>query len=167
MAGKALRSSDRGGCLRRSSGPGRWSGALETGPMTEQPELALPLDSWHRAQGGRMVSFAGYSMPIQYEGIMAEHKWTRESAGLFDVSHMGQLAIHGAESEKALEKFLPADLSLLKEGGLRYSLLLADDAGILDDLMITRRGDHWYMVVNGATKHDDIENMSSRLPRSV
>ena len=114
-----------------------------------------------------MVSFAGYSMPIQYEGIMAEHKWTRESAGLFDVSHMGQLAIRGADSEKALEKLLPADLSLLKEGGLRYSLLLADDAGILDDLMITRRGDHWYMVVNGATKHDDIANMVSRLPREV
>ena len=131
------------------------------------PDQTLPLDSWHRGQGGRMVSFAGYSMPIQYEGIMAEHRWTRESAGLFDVSHMGQLAIHGADSEKALETLLPADLSLLKEGGLRYSLLLAEDAGILDDLMITRRGDHWYMVVNGATKHQDIENMTSRLPRSV
>ncbi|HEY5723001.1 MAG TPA: glycine cleavage system aminomethyltransferase GcvT [Allosphingosinicella sp.] len=131
------------------------------------PDQTLPLDSWHRAQGGRMVSFAGYAMPIQYEGIMAEHRWTRESAGLFDVSHMGQLLIAGPDSEKALERFLPADLALVKEAGLRYSLLLAESGGILDDLMITRRGDHWYMVVNGATKHDDIENMVSRLPRNV
>jgi aminomethyltransferase len=114
-----------------------------------------------------MVPFAGYAMPIQYEGIIAEHRWTREAAGLFDVSHMGQLLIGGPDAEKALETLLPADLSLLKQGGLRYSLLLAADGGIIDDLMITRRGSHWYMVVNGATKLDDIDNMQSRLPRSI
>ena len=132
-----------------------------------EPGKLLPLDGWHRARGARMVPFAGYQMPIQYEGIIAEHRWTRESAGLFDVSHMGQLIIAGAEAERGLESLLPADLSILTDGRLRYSLLLTDDAGILDDLMVTRRGDHFYMVVNGATKHDDIEHLRAKLPSGV
>ncbi|PSJ37997.1 glycine cleavage system aminomethyltransferase GcvT [Allosphingosinicella deserti] len=131
------------------------------------PEKTLPLDAWHRARGARMVPFAGYAMPIQYEGIIAEHRWTRESAGLFDVSHMGQLIIRGAEAEKALEALLPADLAILKEGRLRYSLLLTEEAGIIDDLMVTRRGDHFYMVVNGATKDGDIAHLESKLPHTV
>ena len=81
-----------------------------------ETENILPLDGWHRSLGARMVPFAGYAMPIQYEGILAEHRWTRESAGLFDVSHMGQLLIAGGETEKALEALLPADLGILKEG---------------------------------------------------
>ncbi|HEX4738845.1 MAG TPA: glycine cleavage system aminomethyltransferase GcvT [Allosphingosinicella sp.] len=135
--------------------------------MNDAPDRLLPLNDWHVARGARMVSFAGYSMPIQYEGIIAEHRWTRESAGFFDVSHMGQLIVTGAEAEKGLEKLLPADLAILKEGRLRYSLLLAEDGGIIDDLMVTRRGDHFYVVVNGATKHGDIADMTERLPRSV
>jgi aminomethyltransferase len=127
----------------------------------------LPLDGWHRARGARMVEFAGYAMPIQYEGIMAEHKWTRESAGLFDVSHMGQLLIAGADAEKGLESLLPADLAILKDGRLRYSLLLNEEGGIIDDLMATRRGDHFYLVVNGATKAGDIAHLEARLPRGV
>ncbi len=134
--------------------------------MSETDQI-LPLDGWHRAQGARMVSFAGYSMPIQYEGIMAEHRWTRESAGLFDVSHMGQLALSGAEVERGLESLLPADLAILKEGRNRYSLLLTETGGIIDDLMLTKRGDHVYMVVNGATKHSDFEHMQSKLPAGV
>ena len=134
--------------------------------MSETP-AKLPLDGWHRAQGARMVPFAGYEMPIQYEGIMAEHRWTRESAGLFDVSHMGQLIIAGRDAENGLEALLPADLKILKDGRLRYSLLLAHDGGIIDDLMVTRRGEHFYMVVNGATKHDDIEHMRRYLPAGV
>jgi aminomethyltransferase len=130
-------------------------------------ELTLPLDQWHRAQGARMVPFAGYAMPIQYEGIIAEHRWTRESAGLFDVSHMGQLIIAGPDAEKGLESLLPADLSILKDGKLRYSLLLSEDGGIIDDLMVTRREGHFYMVVNGATKHGDIEHMREKLPEGV
>jgi aminomethyltransferase len=114
-----------------------------------------------------MVEFAGYSMPIQYEGIIAEHRWTRTSAGLFDVSHMGQLIVAGPEAEKGLESVLPADLAILKEGRLRYSLLLNDEGGIVDDLMATRRGDHFYVVVNGATKHGDIAYLKERLPRTV
>ncbi|TMJ11254.1 MAG: glycine cleavage system aminomethyltransferase GcvT [Alphaproteobacteria bacterium] len=136
--------------------------------MSDDSQAApLPLDRWHVARGARMVPFAGYSMPIQYEGIIAEHRWTRESAGLFDVSHMGQLILAGPGAEKALETLLPADLAILKEGRLRYSLLLADDGGILDDLMVTRRGDHFYVVVNGATKLDDIAHIEARLPQGV
>ncbi len=130
-------------------------------------EHLLPLDGWHRAQGARMVPFAGYQMPIQYEGIMAEHRWTRESAGLFDVSHMGQLIVAGRDAERGLEALLPADLTILKDGRLRYSLLLAPDGGIIDDLMVTRRGDHFYMVVNGATKQGDIEHLRTNLPSGV
>jgi aminomethyltransferase len=127
----------------------------------------LPLDSWHRSRGGRMVPFAGYEMPVQYEGIMAEHLWVREHAGLFDVSHMGQLLFHGPDIDRALETLLPGDLLALNDGRLRYSMLLAEDGGIIDDLMVTRRGEHFYLVVNGATKHGDIEQFEKRLPRTI
>ena len=130
-------------------------------------DRTLPLDDWHRAQGARMVAFAGYRMPIQYEGILAEHRWTRESAGLFDVSHMGQLLIAGAEAETGLESLLPADFRILKEGRPKYSLLLTQDGGIVDDLMVTRRGGHFYMVVNGATKEGDIAYLAANLPRGA
>ena len=137
--------------------------------MTETAEnlAKLPLDGWHRSNGGRMVPFAGYEMPVQYEGIMAEHLWVREHAGLFDVSHMGQLLFHGPNIDGELESLLPGDLMALKDGRLRYSMLLADDGGIIDDLMATRRGEHFYLVVNGATKHGDIEQFERRLPRTV
>ncbi len=127
----------------------------------------LPLDAWHRARGGRMGPFAGYAMPVQYEGVIAEHAWTRTNAGLFDVSHMGQLTFHGPMVDKALEALLPGDLIGLKDGRLRYSMLLDDEGGIIDDLMATRRGDHFYVVVNGATKHGDIAQFERRLPRSI
>ena len=133
-----------------------------------EPETqTLPLDSWHRAQGARMVEFAGYYMPIQYEGIMAEHKWTRENAGLFDVSHMGQLQVAGEDVAAALETLLPGDIKNLKQGRMRYSLLLAEDGGILDDLMVTNMGDHIYMVVNGATKWDDIAYLRENLADDI
>ena len=137
--------------------------------MTESNEnlAKLPLDGWHRARGGRMVPFAGYEMPVQYEGIMAEHLWAREHAGLFDVSHMGQLLFHGADIDRALETLLPAELQALKDGRLRYSMLLTEDGGIIDDLMATRRGEHFYLVVNGATKHGDIDQFEKRLPRTI
>ena len=127
----------------------------------------LPLDSWHRSHGGRMVEFAGYSMPVQYEGIMSEHLWTRQNAGLFDVSHMGQLLIHGSDVDAALEVLLPGELKALPDRKLRYSLLLDDSGGIIDDLMATRRGQDFYLVVNGATKHGDIEVIRHTLPKSL
>ena len=137
---------------------------------TELPELPaeeLPLDAWHRARGARMVEFAGYHMPIQYDGIMAEHAWTRENAGLFDVSHMGQLMLSGDGAAEALEAIVPGDISALKEGRMRYSLLLAEDGGILDDLMITAAPMGLYLVVNGAVKWDDISYLRDQLPDEI
>jgi aminomethyltransferase len=131
------------------------------------PLQKLPLDAWHRARGGRMVPFAGYEMPVQYEGIITEHLWTREHAGLFDVSHMGQLLIHGRDVDTALERLLPGDFQFLSDMKPKYSLLLTEDGGIVDDLMATRRGDDFYVVVNGATKFGDIDDLQSRLPSSI
>ena len=128
----------------------------------------LPLDAWHRERGGRMVPFAGYEMPVQYEGIMAEHLWTREHAGLFDVSHMGQLVFSGEGVEAALEALMPADIQAAKPNNPVYSLLLAENGGILDDLMLTRReGGEIYMVVNGATKWDDIAHFREHLADEI
>ena len=129
--------------------------------------LELPLGDWHRAKSARMVSFAGYNMPIQYEGIMAEHVWTRQNAGLFDVSHMGQLILSGDNVATALEAIVPGDISALNEGRMRYSLLLATDGGVLDDLMITATPTGLYVVVNGAVKHQDIAFLRNKLPAST
>ncbi|MFC4291787.1 glycine cleavage system aminomethyltransferase GcvT [Sphingorhabdus arenilitoris] len=129
--------------------------------------LDLPLNDWHRAQGARMVEFAGYHMPIQYEGIMAEHSWTRTNAGLFDVSHMGQLMLSGDGAAQALERLVPGDISALGEGRMRYSLLLAEDGGILDDMMVTNTPMGLYLVVNGAVKHEDMGYLRSELPDEV
>lgn len=149
----------------------------ETEQLDEDVAIAaatevLPLDAWHRARGGRMVEFAGYWMPIQYEGIMAEHLWVREHAGLFDVSHMGQLLLSHEGGDKAaldaaVEALLPIDLSTLQLGMQRYSLLLAEDGGVLDDLMVSRWPDYLYLVVNGATKWDDIAHLREHLPDDV
>ena len=108
-------------------GPNAFDGpnASEGEEGDEPAILQLPLDAWHRARGGRMVPFAGYEMPVQYEGIMAEHLWTRESAGLFDVSHMGQVGLTGdgidaAGVAKALEAVLPGDIAGLGATKIRY-----------------------------------------------
>ena len=130
--------------------------------------LQLPLDQWHRAKGGRMVPFAGYEMPVQYEGIMAEHVWVREHAGLFDVSHMGQLTFSGDGVEAALEALMPADIQAAKLSHPVYSLLMAENGGILDDLMLTRLAEgEVYMVVNGACKWDDIAHFREFLPDEI
>ena len=135
--------------------------------IEELPLELLPLDAWHRARGARMVPFAGYEMPIQYEGIVAEHEWTRNSAGLFDVTHMGQLLLSGPDLDAAVEAVLPIDLSTLKTGMQRYSLLLDEDGGVLDDLMVSRWPDQLYLVVNGATKWDDIGHLREHLPDEI
>ncbi|NBU83034.1 MAG: glycine cleavage system aminomethyltransferase GcvT [Sphingomonadaceae bacterium] len=138
--------------------PENW---LEAEPNT------LPLDAWHRAKGARMVPFAGYLMPIQYDGIIAEHLWTRESAGLFDVSHMGQLILSGDGLDTALETLITADLGALTEGRQRYALLLNDTGGILDDLMVARAPMVLFIVVNGAVKWDDIGHLREYLPDDI
>ena len=152
----------------------------DTNDRTEK----LPLDAWHRGKGARMVPFAGYDMPIQFDGIVAEHNWTREQAGLFDVSHMGQLMVTGAKAAEELEKLLPGAIASLRPGRTRYSLLIAEDGGILDDLMVTNatpwiEGNeedgtegHWgnpayYLVVNGAMKWDDIAHLREHLDDDV
>ncbi|WP_054590271.1 glycine cleavage system aminomethyltransferase GcvT [Sphingopyxis macrogoltabida] len=139
----------------------------QTGEEFAVPTATLPLDAWHRDHGARMVEFAGYWMPIQYEGIMAEHLWVRENAGLFDVSHMGQLSLFGEGAEEALEALAPGDFVKLGENRMRYSLLLADDGGILDDLMVTRTEHGLYVVVNGAVKYDDIAHLREHLPDEI
>src|SRR3954447_7784616 len=145
-----------------------YSGDPDGGAGTQPEQLdKLPLDAWHRAHGARMVPFAGYEMPVQFEGIMAEHLWTRENAGLFDVSHMGQLLIHGRTVDSALETLMPGDFKAAADMKPKYSLLLDEDGGIIDDLMATRRGEQFYVVVNGATKHGDIDYMQRRLPADV
>ncbi|MBY8338032.1 glycine cleavage system aminomethyltransferase GcvT [Alteriqipengyuania sp. NZ-12B] len=139
---------------------------------TETAPEKLALDAWHRAHGARMVPFAGYEMPIQYEGIVAEHDWTRAHAGLFDVSHMGQLTLEGPDGDiaaaaEALEALVPGLVSSLKPGRMRYTLLLAEDGGILDDLMVTNTGQHIALVVNGACKWDDIAFLREHLPDDI
>ncbi|MDZ4137406.1 MAG: glycine cleavage system aminomethyltransferase GcvT, partial [Erythrobacter sp.] len=139
--------------------------------LEDLPLDPLPLDAWHRARGARMVPFAGYDMPIHYAGpsggIVAEHNWTRENAGLFDVSHMGQLLLSGPGLDAAVEAVLPIDLSTLKLGQQRYSLLLDEEGGVLDDLMVSRWPDALYLVVNGATKWDDIGTLREALPDDI
>ena len=143
----------------------------EDDTLEEQPLGTLPLDAWHRAHGARMVPFAGYQMPIQYAGehggIVAEHGWTRQSASLFDVSHMGQLSISGENAAAELEKLVPGAVTSLGEGRMRYSLLLTEAGGIIDDLMITNAGAHIALVVNGAVKWDDIAHLREHLPDEI
>src|ERR687894_96293 len=109
---------------------------------SDEPLLKTPLHAEHVALGARMVPFAGYAMPVQYPtGILTEHNWTREHAGLFDVSHMGQAALIGpdhATTARFLESLVPADMLNLKPGQQRYTQLLNEEGGILDDLMVAR-----------------------------
>jgi aminomethyltransferase len=129
------------------------------------PLLTTPLHALHKSLGARLVPFAGYALPIHYnEGIMAEHLWVRAHAGLFDVSHMGQILVAGPQADAALESLLPADIKGLGQNRMRYSLLLNDNGGILDDLMITRRADDLLLIVNGACKHEDLALLQAKLP---
>ncbi|GAB5375798.1 MAG: glycine cleavage system aminomethyltransferase GcvT [Acuticoccus sp.] len=111
-----------------------------------------PLADAHRAAGARMVPFAGYEMPLQYKGIIAEHQATRDSAGLFDVSHMGQIDVTGEGADAWLETLTPSDIVGLKVGSARYSVLTNTAGGIVDDLIITRLADRMRLVVNGARR---------------
>lgn len=137
--------------------------------MTESEALlTTPLDSLHKELGGRMVPFAGYSMPVQYPaGIMAEHLHCRASAALFDVSHMGQAELVGDGAAAALEKLTPADVQALKPGRQRYGLLLNAAGGIVDDFMVANLGDRLFLVVNASRKHIDLPLIESVLPAGV
>ena len=133
--------------------------------MSDTELLTTPLNALHIELGARMVPFAGYSMPVQYKsGLIAEHKQTRESAGLFDVSHMGQLKLIGADAAAALESLMPVDVQGLAEGKQRYGLLLNDEGGVIDDLMFFNQGnDTWFLIVNGACKLTDIAHIETHI----
>ena len=145
----------------------------EPGPDSSAAALRrTPLYELHRARGAKMVPFAGYEMPVQYPaGIIAEHLHTRAQAGLFDVSHMGQIRLRGAEAARALEALVPGDLQALMPRQMRYTLLLNDRGGILDDLMATRvpeeAGDGLMLVVNAACKEADLAHLQAYLDRAV
>ncbi len=125
-----------------------------------------PLDALHRRLGGRMVPFAGYDLPVQYpSGVMAEHTQCRGRAALFDVSHMGQISLHGAEAAAALETLVPGDMLGIKPGRQRYTLFLDEAGGILDDLMVANHGDRLLLIVNASRKQADTRHLATRIPQ--
>ena len=136
--------------------------------MAEDKILSkTPLHKLHVAHGGRMVSFAGYSLPVQYQGgIVKEHLHTRNAAGLFDVSHMGQLEVSGENRAAAIERLVPADVAGLAKGQVCYSQFTNGKGGILDDLLISNNGDRLGLVVNAACKDADIKHLKEHLPES-
>jgi aminomethyltransferase len=130
----------------------------------EQSLLHTPLYALHLELGARMVPFAGYAMPVQYpSGLMAEHHQTRNSAGLFDVSHMGQLRLVGPAAAASFESLVPVDVIDLPVGKQRYGLLLTDEGTIIDDLMFVNRGNDLFVIVNGACKVGDIAHINQRI----
>ena len=132
--------------------------------MSDQALKTTPLNAAHRALGARMVGFGGYDMPVQYEGVLAEHRWTREHAGLFDVSHMGQAKITGADAIQQFQRFVPGDYEILKAGKQKYSLLLNAEGGIMDDLMAGKPDhDGLYVVVNAGNKDADFAFLNANL----
>jgi aminomethyltransferase len=126
--------------------------------------LNTPLNALHIELGARMVPFAGYSMPVQYPmGLLAEHHHTRAEAGLFDVSHMGQLRLVGPDAAAAFESLMPVDVIDLPVGKQRYGLLLTDEGTIIDDLMFVNRGTDIFVIVNGACKVNDFAHIQARI----
>jgi len=146
--------------IERAGEPAEATAALKRTPLYEA----------HRAAGARMVPFAGYEMPLQYAGIVAEHKATREGAGLFDVSHMGQFlvteSVPGAAA-RWLERLTPADLAGLAEGAARYTVLTNETGGVVDDLIVTRLGEGFRLVVNGARKELVAEHFARHADEAV
>jgi aminomethyltransferase len=135
---------------------------------TPAPLERTPLHALHCELGAKMVPFAGYEMPVHYAaGILAEHLHTRSQAGLFDVSHMGQLRLGGTAAPSALEALVPGDLEALAPLRMRYTLLLNEAGGILDDLIVTRLGDGLFVVVNAARKQADLAHLRYVLPPTV
>src|SRR5579872_4080541 len=140
--------------------------------LAHEPENRLkrtPLHALHVASGGKMVPFAGYDMPVQYAtGVLREHLHTRTSAGLFDVSHMGQIILRPKsgkleDASLALERLVPQDIMSVAPGRQRYAQFTNESGGILDDLMVANFGDHLFLVVNAACKAEDEAHLRARL----
>ena len=141
--------------------------ALPDDPSPKQLKRT-PLDVWHRRRGARMVEFAGYAMPVQYQGVLAEHLHCRDKAALFDVSHMGQATLTGATAAAALEQLVPGDLIGLKPGRQRYTLLTNEAGGIIDDLMVANvGGEKLSLVVNASRKETDFTHIAASLSPGV
>ena len=134
-----------------TAGGGRYSPAAVS--FTAETLRRTPLHGRHSAAGGRMVPFAGWEMPVQYEGVRQEHLAVRRGAGIFDVSHMGQVETRGPGAEAFLQRMLSNDLAALADGGAQYSLLCREDGGVLDDLFTYRLGDERYLTVTNAANH--------------
>ncbi|MFY2506905.1 glycine cleavage system aminomethyltransferase GcvT [Vibrio pectenicida] len=133
-----------------------------------QDLLKTPLHSQHVEAGAKMVPFAGYDMPVQYKmGVKKEHLHTRDAAGLFDVSHMGQLRLHGEGAAAFLESLVPVDIIDLPQGNQRYAFFTNEQGGIMDDLMVANLVDHLFVVVNAACKEQDIAHLEANLPADV
>lgn len=133
--------------------------------MSTEPLLKTPLHALHLELGARMVPFAGYDMPVQYPlGVLKEHLHTREHAGLFDVSHMGQIRLRGAQAAQGLETLVPVDILDLPVGMQRYAMFTNEQGGILDDLMVANLGnDTLFLVVNAACKEQDLAHLRQHL----
>ncbi|MDO8289976.1 MAG: glycine cleavage system aminomethyltransferase GcvT [Parvibaculum sp.] len=146
---------------------------MSTDHDTSAPLEVTPLHALHIELGAKMVPFAGYDMPVQYkDGVLTEHLHTREAAGLFDVSHMGQAFLVGpdhATVSRALEALVPGDIAGLTPGAIRYTLLLNDKGGIRDDLMVTRtqKDGTLFLIVNAACKHQDFAHIEANLPQGI
>ncbi|HEY4958633.1 MAG TPA: glycine cleavage system aminomethyltransferase GcvT, partial [Caldimonas sp.] len=137
---------------------------MATDPNPTAALLKTPLHALHVELGAKMVPFAGYDMPVSYPaGILAEHRQCRDSAVLFDVSHMGQLRLVGADAAAALETLVPVDVVGLAVGKQRYALFTNDGGGILDDLMVTRRDDHLFLIVNASCKEADTAHLRATI----
>lgn len=150
-----------------------WISKLKNLKPSRRAELAqlkrTPLYDLHLELGAKMVPFAGFEMPVQYPmGVLKEHLYTREHAGLFDVSHMGQIVIEGPGAQAALERLIPIDLDTLGVNQQRYGFLCNENGGILDDLMIVRWGEErFFLVINAACVAEDIAHIHANLPSGV
>ena len=128
--------------------------------MTIDKLKSSPLEELHIKNNARLVDFAGWSMPVQFStGIINEHISTRTSSGLFDISHMGQIAITGMDSCKLLESITPSDIKSIQPGRVKYSFILNENGGIIDDLMITNEGESYYLVVNASRTENDLDEI--------
>src|SRR3954467_12551976 len=144
-------------------------GVLMSASDSDTSLKQTPLHALHLARGGKMVPFAGYDMPVQYAaGVLREHLHTRNAAGLFDVSHMGQIALRPKSGKvedavRALERLVPQDIMAIAPGRQRYAQFTNADGGILDDLMVANFGDHLFLVVNAACKDQDEAHLRANL----
>ncbi len=135
----------------------------ESAPEPPAPQRT-PLFDLHRELGGRLVDFAGWELPIQFDGVVAEHTWCRTAAGLFDVSHMGVVELRGPEPAAALERLTPAAITSLVPDRMRYGVLTNETGGIIDDFMVSNLGDHLMLVLNASRRSVDVAHLRSGLP---